>query len=97
LQKKPPSPTTILVITDGVPNDKNAVVQTIKDAANMLQRDEDLSITFVQIGNDAEATKYLIHLDDTLSGAKFDIVDRVTSQEMQGMSFSQLVAKSILD
>lgn len=64
-----------------------------------MNRDEELSVSFIQIGNDHGAKKFLRSLDDDLrgKGAKFDIVDTVTSDEMMGMSFANLVAKSVLD
>mmetsp|Transcript_15197 Transcript_15197/g.21217 ORF Transcript_15197/g.21217 Transcript_15197/m.21217 type:complete len:268 (+) Transcript_15197:135-938(+) len=92
-------PETILVITDGQPNDENAVKKVIIDATKKLKKDEDLSISFVQIGNDGGATKFLECLDDELEsmGAKFDIVDCVTTAEMANLSFSELIQKSIMD
>ena len=51
-------PETILVITDGQPNDENGVKNVIIEATKKLQRDEDLSISFVQIGNDGGATRF---------------------------------------
>ena len=88
--------TTILVITDGEPDNQTWVENTIKKAANKLKRDEDLSVTFVQIGNDSSATKFLKKLDDDLD-CKFDIIDTVTVEEMEGMSFEALIEKSIND
>lgn len=90
---------TILVITDGQPNDPAATKRSIIRAANRIKRNEQLSVSFIQVGDDAGATEFLDGLDDDLvrQGAKFDIVDTVTCKEMQGLSFSQLVEKSILD
>eukprot|EP01101_Sappina_pedata_P007944 TRINITY_DN4300_c0_g1_i3.p3 TRINITY_DN4300_c0_g1~~TRINITY_DN4300_c0_g1_i3.p3 ORF type:complete len:210 (-),score=72.73 TRINITY_DN4300_c0_g1_i3:23-652(-) len=93
------SPTTILVVTDGVPDDQKSVKREIISAANRILRDEELSVTFIQIGGDKNATKFLIELDDDLqsAGARFDIVDRVTSEEMNGMTFEQFINKSLDD
>jgi hypothetical protein len=53
-------PETILVITDGEPSDKAEVEKVIINATKKyMQRDEDLSITFIQIGNDVAATAWL--------------------------------------
>ncbi len=53
-------PETILVITDGEPSDKTEVEKVIINATKKyMKRDEDLSITFVQIGNDEGATSWL--------------------------------------
>jgi len=92
-------PTTILVITDGVPNDEKAVKKEIINAANRIKKDEDLSVTFVQIGHDKDASKFLKMLDDDLQGkgCKFDIVDQITFEEMNGMTFEEIINKSIDD
>lgn len=90
---------TILVVTDGRPDSEKAVKDAIIQATHRLLRQDELSISFIQIGNDAGATQYLAMLDDDLEsqGAKFDIVDTLTTEEMGGLSFSQMVQKSILD
>lgn len=71
----------IIVFTDGAPNDKEKAAKVIIDAANGIEKDEDLTILFIQVGYDAEATAYLTKLDDSLTGAKFDIVDVKTMKE----------------
>jgi hypothetical protein len=43
------------------------------------------------------AERFLQSLDDELHEAKFDIVDTVSMQEMQGMSFNELIQKSLDD
>eukprot|EP01118_Nematostelium_gracile_P009407 TRINITY_DN3169_c0_g1_i1.p1 TRINITY_DN3169_c0_g1~~TRINITY_DN3169_c0_g1_i1.p1 ORF type:complete len:348 (-),score=91.74 TRINITY_DN3169_c0_g1_i1:4-1002(-) len=89
-------PSTILVITDGSPDNQETVMQEIRSAANGLQQDSDLSITFVQIGRDPSAESFLKKLDDSL-GAKFDIVDTVTQADMEGMDFDDMISRSIND
>jgi Mg-chelatase subunit ChlD len=89
--------TTILVITDGCPDSKPDVERVIKNAAASIERDAELSISFIQVGEDAGATRFLTRLDDDLDDAKFDIVDTVTSQQCQQMSFNELIANSIYD
>ena len=71
------TPRTIIVITDGQPDNKKAVADVIMNASRQLKRDEDLAIGFFQIGNDPSATSFLQFIDDELQalGAKFDIVD----------------------
>jgi len=89
--------TTILVVTDGEPDDRKAVEKVIRDAANRIERDEDLSVSFIQIGSDSSARRFLQKLDDDLRGCKFDIVDAETSERMQGMDFADFINKSIVD
>ncbi|KAH3763206.1 von Willebrand factor type A [Pelomyxa schiedti] len=88
--------TTILCITDGSPDSTDAVIATIKKAANKVKCEEELSLTFIQIGNDSGAHDFLKLLDDKLD-TKFDIVDTVTSDEMNGLSFQEFVTKSLYD
>ncbi len=71
----------IVVFTDGVPNDQSAAAKVIINAANRQETDDALTILFIQVGDDAAATKYLRDLDDNLKGAKFDIVDAKTVEE----------------
>lgn len=89
----------ILVVTDGEPNDKAAVAKVITAATKKMDRDEELAISFIQIGKDAGATAFLKSLDDDLQGkgAKFDIVDAVTAEEAENMTFIELLTKAITD
>jgi len=95
--RKGGSPTTILVITDGEPDNKRAVEDEIRRAANQIRQDSELSVSFIQIGNDHGAKKWLQKLDDDLRGCRFDIVDAITADEMAGMAFDDFIAKSIND
>lgn len=90
---------TILVITDGEPDDRRAVMEVIISATRNMERDEELAISFIQVGNDAAATKFLTALDDQLEGvgAKFDICDTVTIQDMEDMSLTDVLLNAIAD
>lgn len=88
----------VIVFTDGVPDDKEAAAKVIINAANQLERDEDLTFLFVQVGRDRAATEYLRTLDDGLSAAKFDIVDAKTIDEAeQFATTADLVIAAIAD
>jgi len=88
----------IIVFTDGVPDDENAAANVIKQQANKQVADDECTILFVQIGDDARATAYLRKLDDSLTGAKFDIVDAKTLAEAeQFASTAELVLHAIND
>lgn len=90
---------TILVVTDGEPDDRKAVMKVIIEASRRMERDEELAISFVQIGTDAQATKFLKILDDELqgAGAKFDIVDTVTIDDMEDMTLTEVLLNAIVD
>ncbi|WP_369797145.1 vWA domain-containing protein [Kamptonema formosum] len=90
---------TILVITDGEPDDRRAVMKVIIDASRLMDRDEELAISFIQVGSDATATRFLKALDDELqsAGAKFDIVDTVTLDDMENMTLAEVLLNAIAD
>ncbi|WNZ49208.1 VWA domain-containing protein [Leptolyngbya boryana CZ1] len=90
---------TILVITDGEPDDRRAVIEAIVQATQKMERDEELAISFIQVGSDASATKFLKVLDDQLQsvGAKFDICDTVTMDDMADMSLAEVLLNAIVD
>jgi uncharacterized protein with von Willebrand factor type A (vWA) domain len=97
--KAKPAGETILVITDGEPDDRRAVMEVIVNASRQMERDEELAISFVQIGSDPQATKFLQALDDQLEGvgAKFDICDTVTFADIEDMSLSEVLLNAISD
>jgi uncharacterized protein with von Willebrand factor type A (vWA) domain len=92
-------PETILVITDGEPDDQRAVMKVIVEASRKLIADEHLAVTFVQVGADPGAKRFLKILDDDLqkAGAKFDICDTVTVDEMEDMTLSEVLLNAISD
>lgn len=94
-----PDGETILVITDGEPDDRKAVMKVIIEASRQLDRDEELGISLIQVGNDTTATRFLKALDDELegAGAKFDIVDTITLDDMADMSLSEVLLNAIHD
>jgi uncharacterized protein with von Willebrand factor type A (vWA) domain len=94
-----PNGETILVVTDGEPDDRKAVMKVIIEASRRMDRDEELAISFVQVGTDQQATKFLKVLDDELqgAGAKFDIVDTVTMDDMEDMTLTEVLLNAIVD
>lgn len=92
-------PTTMIVITDGEPNDKNHVVNEIISAANKIDVDEELTLSFIQIGSDSAAGAFLKSLDDDLQakGAKFDIVDTKTFEEVENVGITETLLAAIND
>jgi uncharacterized protein with von Willebrand factor type A (vWA) domain len=94
-----PNGETILVITDGEPDDRKAVMRVIIEAANKIERDEELAISLIQVGNDKTATQFLKALDDELQGigAKFDIVDTITMEDMEEMSLVDILLAAVSD
>jgi Mg-chelatase subunit ChlD len=88
----------IIVFTDGVPDDKAAAAKAIVAQSQKQANDDDLTILFVQVGDDSAAAAYLKSLDDDLKGAKFDIVDAKTLTEAeQFASTAELIMAAIND
>jgi uncharacterized protein with von Willebrand factor type A (vWA) domain len=94
-----PNGETILIVTDGEPDERKAVMKVIIEASRRMDRDEELAMSFIQVGNDAQATKFLKILDDELqgAGAKFDIVDTVTMDDMEDMTLTEVLLNAIVD
>lgn len=94
-----PNGETILIITDGEPDDRKAVMRQIIDASQKIDRDEELAISLIQVGNDKTATQFLKALDDQLetAGAKFDIVDTITIDDMEDMTLAEILLKAVTD
>jgi uncharacterized protein with von Willebrand factor type A (vWA) domain len=94
-----PNGETILVITDGEPDDRKAVMKVIIEVSRRMERDEELGISFIQVGTDPQATRFLKVLDDELqgAGAKFDICDTITMEDMEEFSLSEVLLNAIND
>ncbi|HCQ22051.1 MAG: vWA domain-containing protein [Aphanizomenon sp.] len=94
-----PNGETILVITDGEPDDRKAVFEIIISATRQMEKDEELGISMIQVGSDPQATKFLKALDDQLQsvGAKFDICDTITLDDLEDMSLADVLMNAITD
>jgi uncharacterized protein with von Willebrand factor type A (vWA) domain len=94
-----PAGETILVITDGEPDDRRAVMEVIVNASRQMDNDEELAVSMIQVGSDASATKFLKALDDQMEGvgAKFDICDTMTIDDMGDMSLADVLMNAIAD
>ena len=94
-----PNGETMLIITDGVPDEPKEIIRLIIEASQKIDRDEELGISFIQVGKDKKASEYLKALDDQLetAGAKFDIVDTVTIDDMKDMSLTEVLLNALID
>ena len=74
-------------------------MKVIIEASRHMDRDEELAISFIQVGTDSQATKFLKILDDELqgAGAKFDICDTITIDDMEDYSLSEILLNAIND
>jgi len=81
-------PCSILVLTAGRPSDHQALSKSLAEAAKKVEKDADLTVTFVQVGDDEWAENYLKQLDTELTttsadGEHVDIVDTIKDEEVQ--------------
>jgi hypothetical protein len=90
---------TVFVITDGAANDPKDICREIISATKKMEADEELSLEFLQIGKDTSAKEFLRKLDDDLQGmgAKFDIVDTKTMDDLENSTIEEIIIASIND
>lgn len=90
----------LIVVTDGQPADEMLVQQKIIEFGNTLDNaDDEYGISFLQIGKDASATAFLKRLDDELTskGAKHDIVDTKTCEDLEHVSLVEAITAALND
>jgi len=90
-------PETVLVITDGAPEDRRSVESLLEQKAQGLKFDDDLRVVFVQVGHDVGATRWLSSLVDRLD-IPAGVVTSTTAAELaaSGLGLAQFVTKSVL-
>lgn len=90
---------TILVLTDGEPLPSVGLSDVIINTTHRMEHEEELAISFIQAGSDAKATQFFKALDDLLQGigAKFDICDTVTLEDMEEIPLTEVLLNAIVD
>ncbi len=89
----------IVAVLDEKPENSAAIAEIIVSAANKVDRDEEIGVSFIQIGEDLKTREFLIYLDTNLQaqGAKFDIVDTKFWYEIKRSSVVQFLIGAIND
>lgn len=92
-------PLIVLCFTDGEPDSQEELSKVIIDATKKIESDEEIGISFLQVGDDSGARAFLKSLDDDLTGkgAKFDIVDTENDLEMEKLSVEDILMKAVTD
>ena len=87
------------IITEGEPDDRKALMKLIIETSRSKDKEEELGISFIQVGTDPNATRFLKVLDDEMqsAGAKFDICDTITMDDMEDYSLSEVLLNAIID
>jgi hypothetical protein len=98
-QQTKPNGEMILVLIDGEPSDRMAISRLLVHTANQLDRDSELGIGFIQLGDDLLARGFLTALDDNLksAGAKFDIVHTEVLADIQPHSLTEFLQDVLSD
>ncbi|MFK7826931.1 MAG: VWA domain-containing protein [Oligoflexales bacterium] len=95
--------TTIVVITDGAPNSEDRVRTVLQKYANpengYIKNDEELAITFIQIGDDEGARLFLKSMDKgwSFGGRKMDICDTKKDDDLRRMGPEKILEEAIFD
>jgi uncharacterized protein with von Willebrand factor type A (vWA) domain len=85
-------PMLIAVVTDGIPNDEEALKRAIVDVTKKLDSGEELQVHFFQVGDDEHAQAFLKRLDIGLKGiAKYDIVGVRTHKELESITAEEAI------
>lgn len=89
----------ILALLDGEPDDRMAVSRAIVHATEKMERDEELAIGLIQIGDDLLARGFFNALDDNLksAGAKFDIVNTSVLEDVKSESLIEFLVHVLKD
>jgi hypothetical protein len=90
-------PETVLVITDGAPEDRKSVEELLDQRARGLKYAGDLKVVFVQVGTDAAATRWLATLAARLQ-LPDGVLEATTADQVgaSGLGLKGFVARSVL-
>jgi len=80
-------PTSILVITDGQPNSKSAVIDTLSNFSKQMVSADELSVSFLQVGDDSLCGAFFGKLNKPKNKSKFAScpVDCLTSSQINNI------------
>lgn len=91
----------MVIVTDGAASDEDEALKSIVAFGNKLDNaDDEYGISFFQIGRDPSASAFLKRLDDELVskyGAKHDIVDAKTFDEIESIGLTEAIIQSLTD
>ncbi len=93
-----PNGAILVCMTDGQPQDENAVAKAIVNFTKKLSDGrEEFGIEILQVGRDAHATAFLERLNDNLAkeGAKYDIVNCIGVDDVEKIGLEAALYKSL--
>jgi hypothetical protein len=96
--------TTIVVLTDGEPDSQSAVEEILKyyvnPKNNYVKDDKELAISFIQIGDNKDATAFLDRIDNdgfTFDGKKLDVCDTKKDDVLRAKGAAYILEQAIYD
>ena len=87
-----------IYVTDGEPDNQNAVIETLSNASLRLHPKDNLAVHFIQIGHDASATQFLKNLDENLVSNRklpYDFVKTIKIGDMERQGITQTILNLI--
>ncbi len=89
----------IVAVLDQKPENTAGIAESLVTAANKIEKDEEIGVSFIQIGDDVKTREFLTDLDTNLQGrgARFDIVDTKFWHEIKRSSVVQFLIGAIND
>ncbi|MEI8365811.1 MAG: VWA domain-containing protein [Parachlamydiaceae bacterium] len=96
--KAKPNGEAIFVITDGEPDNKEAVISTIVGASLRLRATDNLAVHFVQVGNDPVSTQFLKTLDEDLVSKHkitYDFIKTIKIGDLENQGITQTILNLI--
>lgn len=86
---------SLLVVTSCVPEPSVPVAAAIKKASNSVASKEELSVTFVQLGDDDDVEQYFSVLSSSVAEVQHRILDTLTRDEMNRLAFPEAMSKLV--
>ena len=92
-------PLIIAIITDGIPQDDQSLVDLIIATTQRMRTPDEISITMLQVGSEEDGQRLLRKLDNRLvrKGAKFDIVKTKTFPQVLQAGLARSLIDAIED
>lgn len=90
-------PLLVAVITDGLPNEGRPLQDVLIEASQAISNQDQITITFLEVGNSFEGDSFLKALDNDLvaAGAKHDIVDTKPFEELEKIGLAKALVAAL--
>lgn len=92
-------PLAIAVVTDGLPDNRTNLREIIIHITKQMKSKDEIAISFIQIGESHKGRSFLEELDNDLTkyGAKYDIVDTKTFDQVKVSGLGRSIVDAIIE